>query len=84
MKIETTAQEQGAAQAAKTFTQEEIDAIVSRRANRALKGVPNEEELNTYNTWRPAPAGYVIMRVLVVYHVPHNRPKALPNLFGDV
>lgn len=37
---------------AKTFTQEEVDAIVSRRLSKAMKGIPSEEEMNQYRTWK--------------------------------
>lgn len=37
---------------AKTFTQEEVDAIVGKRLAKAMKGVPTEEELSAYRTWK--------------------------------
>ena len=36
----------------KTFTQEEVDAIVGKRLAKAMKGIPPEEELNAYRTWK--------------------------------
>lgn len=46
-----TAQEQGGA-AEKTFTQAEVDALIARRVTRALKGMPDEEELNSFRSWQ--------------------------------
>lgn len=37
---------------AKTFTQEEVDAIVGKRLAKAMKGVPSEEELSAYRSWK--------------------------------
>lgn len=37
---------------AKTFTQEEVDAIVGKRLAKAMKGVPTEEELTAYRSWK--------------------------------
>lgn len=37
---------------AKTFTQEEVDAIVGKRLAKAMKGVPTEEELSAYRSWK--------------------------------
>lgn len=37
---------------AKTFTQEEVDAIVGKRLAKAMKGVPSDEELNAYRSWK--------------------------------
>lgn len=37
---------------AKTFTQEEVDAIVGKRLAKAMKGVPSEEELTAYRSWK--------------------------------
>lgn len=36
----------------KTFTQEEVDAIVGRKLAKATKGMPNEEELKAFRTWQ--------------------------------
>lgn len=36
----------------KTFTQAEVDALVSRRVARAMKGVPDEAELADYKSWK--------------------------------
>lgn len=36
----------------KTFTQEEVDAIVGKRLAKAMKGVPSDEELNAYRSWK--------------------------------
>ena len=37
---------------AKTFTQEEVDALIGRRLAKAMKGMPSEDELKAYNTWK--------------------------------
>lgn len=37
---------------AKTFTQEDVDTIVSKRLAKAMKGVPNDEELAAYRNWK--------------------------------
>ena len=37
---------------AKTFTQEEVDAMIGKRLAKAMKGVPSEEELTAYRTWK--------------------------------
>ena len=37
---------------AKTFTQEEVDAIVGKRLSKAMKGLPSEEEITAYRTWK--------------------------------
>lgn len=37
---------------ARTFTQEEVDAIISKRLAKAMKGIPSEEELSAYRTWK--------------------------------
>lgn len=37
---------------AKTFTQEEVDAMIGKRLAKAMKGIPSEEELNAYRTWK--------------------------------
>lgn len=37
---------------AKTFTQEEVGAIVGKRLAKAMKGVPSEEELTEYRSWK--------------------------------
>lgn len=44
--------EQGANPTARTFTQEEVDNIVTKRLNRAMRGVPSEEEIAAYRTWK--------------------------------
>lgn len=36
----------------KTFTQEEVDAMIGKRLAKAMKGVPSEEELSAYRTWK--------------------------------
>lgn len=50
----TAQQEPPAGTAGKTFSQEEVDAIVARRLARATKGMPTEEELTAFNTWKAA------------------------------
>lgn len=37
---------------AKTFTQEDVDAIVSKRLAKAMKGVPSDEEITAYRNWK--------------------------------
>lgn len=37
---------------AKTFTQEEVDAMIGKRLAKAMKGIPSEDELNAYRTWK--------------------------------
>lgn len=36
----------------KTFTQEEVDAVVGRRLAKAMKGMPSEEELAAFRSWQ--------------------------------
>lgn len=36
----------------KTFTQAEVDALVTKRLARAMKGVPTEEELSEFRSWK--------------------------------
>ena len=36
---------------AKTFTQEEVDAMIGKRLAKAMKGIPSEEEITAYRTW---------------------------------
>lgn len=36
----------------KTFTQQEVDDIVTKRLARAMKGMPSGEELANYNKWK--------------------------------
>lgn len=40
----------------KTFTQSEVDSIVAKRVARAVRGMPSDEELNEYRTWRSSQA----------------------------
>lgn len=42
---------------AKTFTQEEVDAMIGKRLAKALKGMPSEEELTAFRTWKDGQAG---------------------------
>lgn len=37
---------------AKTFTQEEVDAMIGKRLAKAMKGIPSEEEIAAYRAWR--------------------------------
>lgn len=37
---------------AKTFTQEEVDALVGKRLSKAMKGIPSEEELKAFREWK--------------------------------
>ena len=41
----------------KTFTQAEVDAMIGKRLAKAMKGMPSEEELNAYRSWRDGQAG---------------------------
>lgn len=41
---------------AKTFTQEEVDAMIGKRLAKAMKGMPSEEELTAYRTWKDGQA----------------------------
>ena len=36
----------------KTFTQDEVNAIVKERLAKAQKGIPSKEELTKYNEWK--------------------------------
>lgn len=36
----------------KTFTQEEVDAMIGKRLAKAMKGIPSEEEITAYRTWK--------------------------------
>lgn len=36
----------------KTFTQAEVDTMIGRRLAKAMKGMPNEEELIAFRTWK--------------------------------
>lgn len=40
----------------KKFSQSEVDALISKRLARALKGVPDEKELTAYRAWKSAHA----------------------------
>lgn len=53
-----TAQEQGGA-AEKTFTQAEVDALIARRVTRAVKGMPDEEELKPRTEYDPRRESYI-------------------------
>lgn len=37
---------------AKTFSQEEVDAMIGKRLAKAMKGMPSEEELTAYRSWK--------------------------------
>lgn len=37
---------------AKTFTQEEVDAMIGKRLAMAMKGIPSKEEITAYRTWK--------------------------------
>lgn len=41
---------------AKTFTQEEVDTLISKRLARAMKGMPSEEEMIAYRAWKDGQA----------------------------
>lgn len=42
---------------AKTFTQEEVDAMIGKRLAKAMKGMPSDEELTAFRTWKDGQAG---------------------------
>ena len=56
--VETTiteakpAEGDGAEQRQRTFTQEDVDRIVTERVARAKKGVPTDDELNEFRQWK--------------------------------
>lgn len=55
VETETTTTEQvenNSEQVAKTFTQDEVNAIVKERLAKAQKGIPSKEELAKYNEWK--------------------------------
>lgn len=41
----------------KTFTQEEVDAMIGKRLAKAMKGMPSEDELTAYRSWKEGKAG---------------------------
>ena len=41
---------------AKTFTQEEVAAMIGKRLAKAMKGIPSEEEITAYRTWKDSQA----------------------------
>lgn len=41
----------------KTFTQAEVDAMIGKRLAKAMKGMPSEEELTAYRTWKDGQVG---------------------------
>lgn len=38
--------------AEKTFTQSEVDALIGKRIAKAMKGMPGEEELTAFRSWK--------------------------------
>lgn len=36
----------------KTFTQAEVDAMIGKRLAKAMKGLPSDEELNAFRSWK--------------------------------
>lgn len=42
---------------AKTFTQEEVDAMIGKRLAKAMKGMPSDDELTAYRTWKDSQQG---------------------------
>lgn len=36
----------------KTFTQAEVDAMIGKRLAKAMKGMPSEDELSAYRSWK--------------------------------
>lgn len=41
----------------KTFTQAEVDAMIGKRLAKAMKGMPSEDELTAFHTWKDGQAG---------------------------
>ena len=55
VEAETTAVEEtetNSEEVVKTFTQDEVNAIVKERLAKAQKGIPSKEELTKYNEWK--------------------------------
>jgi len=55
VETETTAvqeTEKNSEEVVKTFTQDEVNAIVKERLAKAQKGIPSKEELTKYNEWK--------------------------------
>lgn len=53
MSEEITTPETGAGtEPEKTFTQEEVDALIAKRVAREKKGLPSAEELDKFRTWQ--------------------------------
>lgn len=50
--IQTTTSGEPHTDPVKTFTQEEVDALVGKRLAKAMKGVPSEEEMNSFRAWK--------------------------------
>lgn len=44
--------EKNSEEVVKTFTQDEVNAIVKERLAKAQKGIPSKEELTKYNEWK--------------------------------
>lgn len=40
----------------KTFTQAEVDTLIGKRLAKAMKGMPSEEELTAYRSWKEGQA----------------------------
>lgn len=40
----------------KTFTQAEVDTLIGKRLAKAMKGIPSEEELTAYRSWKEGQA----------------------------
>ena len=36
----------------KTFTQAEVDTLIGKRLAKAMKGMPSEEEMTAFRTWK--------------------------------
>ena len=41
----------------RTFTQAEVDTLIGKRLAKAMKGMPSEEELTAFRTWKDGQAG---------------------------
>ena len=41
----------------KTFTQAEVDTLIGKRLAKAMKGMPSEDELTAFRTWKDGQDG---------------------------
>lgn len=49
-------QQDNPAQPEKTFTQAEVDTLIGRRLAKAMRGMPSEDELSAFRTWKDGQA----------------------------